>query len=497
MKCQLLQGDCREVMKALKDGSVDAVVCDPPYNLAFMGREWDTLGSGYQEWCRQWAAECLRVLKPGGHLLAFGGTRTYHRLACGIEDAGFEIRDSLHWITGAGFPKSLDVSKAIDRAAGAEREVIGEGQCANRGRRTDNSVYAQSTVSSQEQVTAPATEDAARWQGWGTALKPAHEIVIVARKAPAQSAISDIPQNCRDEGAEFSHEPVVLARKPLSGNVAQNVLEHGTGALNIDGCRVETTDRWVATGARSAPGVSYQGSADGSLNVSVSSTHEKGRWPPNVLLTHSADCEPIGTRQVRTGTHVDRNRDASQIGNKIYNERRKDARDGGYADADGRETMEAWSCADDCPVAELDRQSGVISDAHGMTQHGSGTNSVYGRFDRTEKSTGNGGTKDCGGASRFFPVFKYAAKAPRSERPAVDGVEAHATVKPLALMRWLVRLVTPPGGLVLDPFAGTGTTGEACLEEGFRCILIERDEGYVQLARKRLLSRQPTLWDDL
>jgi site-specific DNA-methyltransferase (adenine-specific) len=400
----LYHGDNREVLKHLHEASLDAVVTDPPYGLEFMG-EWDApwqesgintdagfngggvsatknapsftsstnpncLNCGgkqrgrrdgtavvavcvcsaplfpntratemraFQSWCTEWVTECLRVLKPGGHLLAFGGTRTWHRLACAIEDAGFEVRDSIAWQYGSGFPKSHNLK--------------GE------------------------------------WQGWGTALKPAFE-------------------------------PIVVARKPLTGTVAANVQQWGTGALNIDGCRIGTEDG-------TAKGNPPKGESTGIYGDGINGACDirdigKGRWPANVIF-------------------------------------------------------------DESQAAELDRQSGVTAGRVGMTQHGSGTNSVYGTYARTDQSTVIDGTPDVGGASRFF----YTAKADSSERPRVDGI-AHPTVKPLDLMRYLVRLVTPPGGTVLEPFAGSGTTAEACIIEGFRCVAIEMTDDYLPLIMQRI-----------
>ena len=244
-RVRLFHGDCREVLRELPDASVDSVVTDPPYELGFMGKAWDAQGVAYD--CELWR-EVLRVLKPGGHLLAFGGTRTYHRLACAVEDAGFEVRDSIHWLYGSGFPKSLDVSKAIDKAAGAEREVVGT-------KKAVPGVAFTSEGPTVLDVTAPATPEAARWEGWGTALKPAHE-------------------------------PVVVARKPLVGTVAANVLAHGTGALNVDGCRVETDEvLGRASGGFQVNG--YVGGTSPRWN-SIGTTTESGRWPANVVLDPEA-----------------------------------------------------------------------------------------------------------------------------------------------------------------------------------------------------------------
>lgn len=440
----LHHGDCLAVLRAddygydwnlghrsarmFPDCSVDAVITDPPYGIAFMGKDWDQPGAfgserrngspqrtqreglamdagrydlspaamlNFQRWCTAWATECLRILKPGGHLLAFGGSRTWHRLAAAIEDSGFEIRDSIAWLYGSGFPKSLDVSKAIDKAAGAEREVIGESArhvSGNLNQRTDglngSSTFAES-VGMGMHITAPATNEAKQWQGWGTALKP-------------------------------SFEPIVVARKPLSGTVAANVLEHGTGALNIDACRVGTDERVNPAGSQSSlQRVSRveQGYRD-NLTASVGEASiVSGRWPTNVVL-------------------------------------------------------------DEYQAEALDRQSGTSSSRIGKPR-GAASGAGWGM------TTTGSEYADEGGASRFFPVFRYEAKAPTSERPNADGVQ-HPTVKPLDLMRWLVRLVTPAGAVVLEPFAGSGTTAEACVLEDRRCIAIEREAEYLPLIVSRL-----------
>jgi DNA modification methylase len=396
-------GDNLDVLAAMPAGSIHAVVCDPPYNLGFMGRAWDThdTPAAFQEWCRQWAVECLRVLTPGGHLLAFGATRTSHRLAAGIEDAGFEIRDTITWLYGSGFPKSLDVSKAIDKAAGAEREVIGEalgGAALKIGGANPRPWHErQAERGGAYDVTAPATEAAREWDGWGTALKP-------------------------------SAEPVVVARKPLSGTVAATVLAHGTGALNVGGCRTahasaadlaESQAKNHGRGGETFASDTYgAGRPQQSVNVA-------GRWPTNVVLDEAA----AAALDAQSGTSK-----SPPAGNMI---------------------------------TPAGRQSGSMS---GPLRGGVPSMNGYG---------------DSGGASRFFPVFRYEAKAPTSERPRIRG-QVHPTVKPLGLMRWLVRLVTPPGGIVCDPFAGTGTTGHAARAEGFRAVLIELDDEHIPLIVSRL-----------
>lgn len=377
----LHHGDCIDVMRGMADGSVDAIVTDPPYGLGFMGRAWDALPPGYD-----FAVECLRLLKPGGHMLAFGGTRTWHRLAVAIEDSGFEIRDSIAWMYGSGFPKSLDVSKAIDKAAGAERERVRVSQST-----AGSDLYAQDEWTKANAGTRlvddPITAAAAAWQGWGTALKPAFE-------------------------------PIVVARKPFTGTVAANVLTHGTGALNVHGCRIKCEpDRasgWSKSGSKGGPNTSMSGD---NYDRDPVPDNPAGRWPANVIL-------------------------------------------------------------DESQAQALDRMSGVS--ASGPAKIGKPTGTTFGGNEmRCEEAVLSYG--DSGGASRFF----YTPKASTHERPRVDGA-GHPTVKPLDLMRYLVRLVTPPGGVVLEPFAGSGTTLEACIVEGFRCIGIERDPSYLDLIVQRV-----------
>ncbi len=362
----------------------------PTVLRGFMSSLWD--GTGVETDTRLWR-ECLRVLKPGGHCLAFGSPRTWHNLQTAIEKSGFEIRDSIAYLYGSGFPKSMDVGKAIDKAAGAERAVVGSrtltGTAASSSAHVGN-LAGGSGVGAVKvvDVTAPATPDAEQWQGWGTALKPAFE-------------------------------PVVVARKPPKGTVAANVLAWGTGALNIDGCRVEGefTSGWSKSGSKASENDSMSGP---NYARDPKPDNPAGRWPANVVLDGpmaAALDEQSGTSESRIG------------------------KPRGAASGDG------W----------------------GMTA----TGAEY---------------ADSGGASRFF----YTAKAASAERPKANGI-AHPTVKPLDLMRWLVRLVTPPGGVVLDPFAGSGTTLEAAIVEGFRCIGIEREADYLPLIEQRIARACPPL----
>lgn len=349
-------------------------------------------GNEFQDWCRLWATECLRILKPGGHLLAFGGSRTWHRLAAAIEDAGFEIRDSVAWLYGTGFPKSLDVSKAIDKVIGTHHRHGG-------GSAVSGSMTGPLGTDSELPLTVPATDAAKYWQGWGTALKPAFE-------------------------------PIVVARKPLVGTVAANVLDQGTGALNIDACRIGE-----GGGARRGPDdVAFRGRPNDVLGKgldlgSPARVEGLGRWPTNVIL-------------------------------------------------------------DEHQATELDRQSGFSKSPPITSRINIRAKSTQVAKGAEKERVGHpNGHGDEGGASRFFPVFRYEAKAPTSERPNADGVQ-HSTVKPLDLMRWLVRLVTPVGAVVLEPFAGSGTTAEACLLEDRRCIAIEREADYLPLIVS-LIGREP------
>jgi DNA modification methylase len=761
----VLRGDAAHL--PLPDGSVDSVVTDPPYALAelpvakvaealsawlggdrgyvpktgaggFMGRKWDDFVPPPAAW-----DECMRVLKPGGYLLAFSAPRTQDLMGMSIRLAGFEIRDGIKWIMGSGFPKSLDVSKAIDKraeenvdtkrriAAVAEvirshREAKGmtpqqvslavvgtpSGACWNwehqqlpsiemwpaikaalsiadeydaliQGDRT-RFVAAERAVVGQDRnwgkpsfstpnapngerhVTVPATDDATRWNGWGTALKPAHEPVIVAQKPAGESAIlveigshlnrlecewlslakdaapsspptrpgspeakaafapgcaailqEDVRESRTPTGAAAgssaatvtfrfgsmaetclntvtswkeclavlsqamststtatttgpitdlktlssslskltaenmaanhnpgsglssfagavdalfaavvlssratlmlsadgaatgttppsypaedaqpspAHEPIIVARKPMAGTVAANVLTYGTGALNIDGCRTTAlTEQEVVRSGKSTNGGVYGDYS--SVDWKRDGVKSKGRWPPNVLLTHAPGCVPAGTRKVRgdnrTGGAGRRPRGFANIG-----------AGSGTGEPNGRlhgdaEVESTEGCVPGCPVAEMDRQSGPSVSSSRPRQN---TADAHNRTASMGKSSGDwttGGHDDSGGASRFFPVFRYEAKAGASERPRLPDGTAWPTVKPVALMRWLVRLVTPPGGIVGDFFCGTGPTGEAAIIEGFDAILLDKDPQAIALTRVRLAKPMQPLMPGL
>ena len=399
MNIDLRLGDCLEVLKTIPDNSIDSIVTDPPYGLSFMGKKWDYDVPSVEIW-----TECLRVLKPGGHLLSFAGSRTYHRMAVRIEDAGFEIRDQIMWVYGSGFPKSHNIGKAIDKIEGNEREVVGEQIIPYKDK--DRSVLQPKDGWNDNSLKTrfDLTKGNSEWEGWGTALKPAHE-------------------------------PIVMARKPLSEkSIAENVLKHGTGGINIDGSRIGT-DEITTNGYGDKGFVAQEGYEP--------STHQ-GRFPANIIFDE----------------------EAGQL---------------------------------------LDEQSGVSKSGTGKKYQPQyqDTSEIYGKYDKLQVSSFN----DKGGASRFFYCPK-AAKKDRNEGLIVEkeknkrpiGVafnneddlfqqgsgNNHPTVKPTDLMRYLINLVTPPNGTILDPFMGSGSTGKAAVRCGVNFIGIEKEQEYMDIASARI-----------
>jgi site-specific DNA-methyltransferase (adenine-specific) len=384
-----------------------------------MGKSWDASGIAYNQ--ELWK-ECLRVLKPGGHLLSFGGSRTYHRMACAIEDAGFEIRDQIMWLYGSGFPKSLDVSKAIDKAAGAEREVVGK---ATGGGFSAKTVGTVGHGVGAPDITAPATPEAQRWQGWGTALKPAHE-------------------------------PIVVARKPLNGTVASNVLGWGTGALNIDESRVGYGD-----GEVNFDRVQRQQNSDGAvegafgaaalIGKEIQTYKEGGRWPANVI--HDGSDEVVSGFPDTKGGTWNRTQGARHFNNDgeptNYETSRSDNSKGSAA--------RFFYCA---KANKSERNAGL--EGFEVKQSVGGGGGIGDYLDDVNSASGKFGSEKA-------PAFNF-----------------HPTVKPLALMRYLVKLVTPPGGTVLDPFLGSGSTAVAAILEGFEWIGCEMTEDYWPIIEARV-----------
>ena len=398
---EIKHGDSLEILEQLEPNSVHAVITDPPYGLAFMGRDWDDFEpKEYQEWCQEWAEKAKQVLKPGGHLLAFSGNRTHHRLFTGVEDAGFEIRDTLTWHYGSGFPKASDISKTIDKRAGAEREVVGHYEHPEGGvREADpgNGMPADGHDKLDEwhtPIEAPATDAAKKWDGWKTGLKPATEFIV-------------------------------MARKPYDGATVDSVLENGTGALNIDACRVEGGERPNRENTTDGDGETPGGFQNGSAKKVEPTT--EGRYPANVVFDETA------------------------------------------AEALDRE------------VGELDVSAGGYTEEHqsnNRTHEWSNQND----WNDAERLEDADWYEDTGGPSRYF----YTSKASRSERTDDGAIENdHPTVKPRDLMEWLIRLVTREGQIVLDPFAGSGTTCMAAKGLGRRFIGIERQAKYADVARVR------------
>ncbi len=480
----IIHADCVEAMRGMVKSSVHAIVTDPPYALEFMGKGWDKVLPSVDVW-----RECLQVLKPGGHLLAFGGTRTYHRLTCAIEDAGFEIRDCLMWIYGTGFPKSLDVSKAIDKVAGVEftaKPASGVGFMGPDGPGGYNVTKNQLTRKGE------STEAARYWSGYGTALKPAWE-------------------------------PIVVARRPLVGTVAANVLEHGAGAINVDGCRIGTETRI------NPPAHNVDGSGWG-MRPNIPPSEVQGRWPANVVLDEAA-AEQLGepsrfffvaARSDEEWLALNLNLDPASIvetGLSLQSESVASAlslvavaalQEGKHAsvttvpstsvtprelrqiaesvtEAIQFTAKEFWQeLPHSRPIPNRDPVRFVIhreqTDIMTITiSHWRSDGSVDPvTFSITPRNS-DPGAKDSGPST---DRFKYCAKASKKERG--EG-NRHPCVKPIALMRWLVRLVTPPeNGIVLDPFLGSGSTGVACRAEGVDFVGIEREAEYVEIARRRI-----------
>ena len=387
---RLIEGDCLDRLKELDDNSVDSIVTDPPYGLSFMGKAWDKSVPSVDVW-----EECLRVLKPGGHLLAFAGTRTQHRMAVNIEDAGFEIRDMIAWVYGSGFPKSHDISKAIDKTLGAEREKIGSVKLPGYGKmHVEHGVQKRNVTEFNKTSKKAETQEADMWNGWGTALKPALE-------------------------------PITVARKPIEEkSVAANVLKYGTGGINIDESRIATNPdvddtRLGGNGSWKTDNAAKNVYEGGYAGDEVTSS-ELGRFPANLI--HDGSDEVTELFPVSN---------SARIGNPNNPKR---------------------------------------GENHTATSYGKGDGKVTHDF------------RDSGSAARFF----YCAKTSKKDRS--EGVENnnHPTVKPTDLMQYLVRMVTPKGGTVLDPFMGSGSTGKAAKIEGFNFVGIELDNQYVKIAESRI-----------
>jgi DNA modification methylase len=486
----LEQGDCRELLRLLPDNCIDAVVVDLPYEIGFMGQSWDRTGIAFD--VEMWK-QVLRVLKPGAHILSFGGTRTYHRMACAIEDAGAWFRDQIDWIYGSGMPKSQNISKAIDRKAGAQRRVVGTrtltGNAAQttkeKGGTYGSGTDARGVPAKTVDVTESATDEAKHWDGFGTNLKP-------------------------------GHEPIAMAMKPLDGTFEHNVRKWGTGAINVDACRVSSTGPRPLLEHTGRSGQIFGSGLDGSRAIG---TTDAGRWPANLLLSHAEGCERVGSRKVKAAPPWNDNRPPSLFTGAQTSPVH-------HTDGDGFETVDDYRCAEGCPVGMLDGQSGDRRSAYPHNAAGAAASAG-----RSFESSGYGGNiglisgasySDVGSAARYFATFPwepffYEPKASRVERErglewmdeetvgdgrkkAIDNPyqrgktarrNTHTTVKPVGVVRYCTRLICRPGGLVLDFTCGSGTGGIAALAEGCRWLGFELKPKHVAIARARIIGDNP------
>ena len=425
---KLILGDCLDKLKELKDNSVDSIVTDPPYGLSFMGKKWDYDVPSQEIW-----GECIRVLKPGGHLLSFAGSRTYHRMAVRIEDAGFEIRDQIMWIYGSGFPKSMNISKQIDKQAGLVGKIIGQkrvtGTMNNKGGasviRDGHRDFSDEVLDVRELV----SNEAKQWTGWGTALKPAHE-------------------------------PIVMARKPLSEKtVVDNVLKYGTGGINIDESRVGNEER--LNKGMSSLGVMH----DDSWKPRDVENTTNGRFPANVIHDGSDEVTKLFPNSKSTGGKGPKS--MGTLGKNVFGKYKNDrlaANAGGLGD-EGSAARFFY-----CPkTSKKDRNEGL--------EHLEDKFYAAGNQAKAELKRGN-------------TDFNSNTGKGRDERHNHNQVgmskNNHPTVKPTDLMLYLIRLVTPKNGTTLDPFMGSGSTGKAAIRGGFDFIGIEREKEYMEISEARI-----------
>ena len=503
-------------MKAMKPNTVDAIVCDPPYGLEFMGKEWDKInqhntpspnktypknrnlrgiryaesdGNSMQLWHARWLTEAYRVLKPGGSMLVMGGTRTFHRLACAIEDSGFIIKDTLMWLYGSGFPKAQDLGKMIDKRMGKEREIVDIKKHSNNfdSAKANKIGYLADPANKnnekcfgygEEKITTPTTDLAKHWDGFKVGgIKPAYE-------------------------------PIIWAVKPPEGSYVDNVLKWGVGAVNVDECRIGINDDDFELNTRKASkefiGVKPFG-GDNNKKGSALLPNTKGRFPANVILSHHPECVQVGMKRVKGTASIGK----PSIGkpaklNRVGSSMSVHPNPTYYNDPDGLETVESWDCHPDCAVRLLDEQSGVLKSGGGNKRN-TKPNTFRAVIRHRDDSNILGNNN--GGASRFF----YCAKASRGERNA--GLEGngkpitkhnarpcdwekadwskrntnnHPTVKPIKLFEYLIKLVTRQGQIVLDPFIGSGTTAIAAHNTGRKCVGIEKEDEYLTIATRRI-----------
>jgi len=410
---KVFNDDCLNVLREMPDNSVDSIVTDPPYGISFMAKKWDYDVPSVEVW-----KEAMRVLKPGGHALIACGTRTQHRMVCNIEDAGFEIRDVVSWIYGSGFPKSLNISKAIDKAAGAEREVVGKSEYAARASKSQPYKQGEQGAMDDRNITAPATEAAKQWDGWGTALKPACEFFT-------------------------------LCRKPLGeSTVAKNVLKWGTGGINIDGCRVGTEGGTMKVDIDKDSNTLFEGGRHNSGKVQELN---EGRFPANLIHDGSQgvlDLFPETKSAVRKPSESGKAQDGWGLGARKPQER-------------GHDDQGSAARFFYCPKAsKKDRNEGCEE-----LEEKDGTQRMNASLERHEEG-----------------------REPTKRAEQSKNSNNHPTVKPTALMAYLCRLITPTGGVVLDPYMGSGSTGKAAVREGFSFVGIELDPDYYEICKARIIK---------
>ena len=531
----LKQGDVIEQLKTLNDESVDAIITDPPYNLSFMGKKWDSKGGplGFQQWCAEWGSECLRVLRKGGFIFSFGGTRTYHRMTSGLEDAGFIIKECFSWNYGSGFPKSQNTAKAFDKKLGVEPTILGRNPNSREKSGKDNTLFESGTVGKTAYITEPTSDLAKRWSGYGSAsIKPAWE-------------------------------PIILAQKPFKGTIINNVIEQGVGVVNIDACRISHNEPVKTTQrkGRDSAGVFDSDACgyDNSKNT-MASASPNGRFPANLLLSHHPSCVRVGEKSIKNNSGSVSGNEPSHAGNEnanCYGEYQR-IPSPKYGDDKGYEIIEDWVCKPNCPIDMMNAQSGDTSStrrgnpkdaikkvgnklfggveqkeqsvSHDYRDSGGSSRFFYQpqwdchsdcaidimdaqsghtvssdairknnredeKLTMTGKIHGEGGHEtfgysDSGGASRFF----YHAKVSKRERTCNGEVDnKHPTLKPIALMEYLIKFACPTAEsmgrqpVIVDCFLGSGSTAVAANRLNVDCIGIEYREEALETAYNRLI----------
>jgi len=507
----VINGNNIDILKTYPENYFDAVVTDPPYglgkepNAAELMKDWvehgyhEVLGSGFMG--KEWDAfvpqpvfwkEVFRVLKHGGHVLSFFGTRTYDWGVMSMRFAGFEVRDCIQWLYGSGFPKSYNIAKGIEgkivngssswndwKKLDGEKEQVNWGYSKGQAEQGYREDYTESNKERVGKVNYKS-EDAKKWDGWGSALKPANE-------------------------------PIVLARKPLEKglSIAENILKWGVGGINIDATRIGVSEN--DPNHRHNPSRSNEGENSifgvGGHNGALNS---QGRFPANIIFTHHPECECKGTKKVKAIKGGNNGTIGNEVYGKFNGEKNNDGC--GYGDADGNETIENWDCHEDCPIRILDQQSGISKSSASIRNNKKrNEDNIYGGGKGIPQVSLESNFSDTGGASRFF----YVAKASKTERNKglegfdtkqtiggggtyneeagakygsikAEGKNFHPTVKPVKLMQYLVKMITPPNGIVLDPFCGSGTTGVACKLDGFQFVGMEQDPEYSKIAEGRI-----------